>query len=333
MPPAIETHGLSKVYRSGLFGPRVKALDSLDLRVEPGEIFGFLGANGAGKTTTVKLLLRLAFPTHGEAFMLGHKIPHTKSRARIGYLPESPYFYDYATPEDILHLYADIFGMPRSTREARFGEVLERVRMTKWRKTPLRNFSKGMVQRVGVAQALLNDPELLFLDEPTSGLDPVGRAEMRDLILDLRNEGKTVFLNSHLLSEIETICDRVAILRRGKLARQGKLADLLVSEGMEVEAADVDKSLADQLTEKGHRVTFASGYLTALVKDAKDVRPTVEAIFARNGTLVKVAPQRQSLEDLFLQIEGEAFEDDDEAGGVGGSSPLAKKITTDRSEG
>jgi ABC-2 type transport system ATP-binding protein len=305
MPPAIETRGLTKVYRSGWFGPPIKALESLDLRVEPGEIFGFLGANGAGKTTTIKLLLRLAFPTAGEAYLLGHRIPHTPSRRRIGYLPENPYFYDYATPEDLLNLYADLFGIPKDLRERRIGETLERVRMSKWRKTPLKNFSKGMVQRVGVAQALLNDPDLLLLDEPTSGLDPVGRAEMRDLILDLREQGKTVFLNSHLLSEIETICDRVAILRRGQLARQGTLGDLLSMHGYEVAAENVPAGLAERLRADGHEVQFDGGTLTALLREQCDVRPVVEGIFAAQGDLIRVAPRRERLEDLFLQIEGE----------------------------
>ncbi|MBW3625634.1 MAG: ABC transporter ATP-binding protein [Armatimonadetes bacterium] len=305
MPPAIETRNLTKVYRSGRFSRPVKALDSLNLRVEPGEIFGFLGANGAGKTTTIKLLLRLSFPTSGEAYLLGHKIPHTASRARIGYLPENPYFYDYATPEELLNLYADIFGMPKDLRERRIGETLERVRMTQWRKTPLRNFSKGMVQRVGVAQALLNDPDLLLLDEPTSGLDPVGRAEMRDLIQDLREQGKTVFLNSHLLSEIENICDRVAILRRGELARQGTLNELLSVFGYEVVADHAPEPLAEKLRDRGLETLHANGRMTVLLKDPGDIRPVVEQVFAHNATLLKVAPQRERLEDLFLTVEGE----------------------------
>jgi ABC-2 type transport system ATP-binding protein len=317
LPAAIETHGLSKTYRSGFVGPRIKALDSLDLRVEPGEIFGFLGANGAGKTTTIKLLLRLAFPTSGDAYLLGHKVPHTPTRARIGYLPENPYFYDYATPEELLRLFGDIFQIPAEEKERRIGEVLERVHMAKWRKTPLRSFSKGMVQRVGVAQALLNDPELLLLDEPTSGLDPVGRAEMRDLILDLRRQGKTVFLNSHQLLEIENICDRVAILRHGQMARQGKLDDLLKKQGMEIEAQDVPQSLADRLASK-HHVRFDNGTLTMKVDHLKEVRPMVEAIYAADGTVSSVVPRRQTLEELFLEIEREGGSGSSDATGLEG---------------
>jgi ABC-2 type transport system ATP-binding protein len=309
LPAAIETHGLSKTHRSGLIGPRIKALDSLDLRVEPGEIFGFLGANGAGKTTTIKLLLRLSFPTAGEAYLLGHKVPHTATRARIGYLPENPYFYDYATPEELLRLFGDIFNIPTDEKERRIGEVLERVHMTKWRKTPLRSFSKGMVQRVGVAQALLNDPELLLLDEPTSGLDPVGRAEMRDLILDLRQQGKTVFLNSHQLLEIEHICDRVAILRHGTMARQGNLHDLLRERGMEIQAQDVPQFLADRLSSK-HEVRSEGERITVALENLKEVRPVVEAIYAANGTVLSVLPKRQTLEELFLEIEREASRSD-----------------------
>jgi ABC-2 type transport system ATP-binding protein len=309
LPAAIETHGLSKTYRSGLMGPRIKALDSLDLRVEPGEIFGFLGANGAGKTTTIKLLLRLSFPTAGEAYLLGHKVPHTATRARIGYLPENPYFYDYATPEELLRLLGGILNIPADVREKRIGDVLERVHMTKWRKTPLRNFSKGMVQRVGVAQALLNDPELLLLDEPTSGLDPVGRAEMRDLILDLRQQGKTVFLNSHQLLEIEHICDRVAILRHGTMARQGKLHDLLRERGMEIQAQDVPQFLAERLSSK-HETRSEGGQISVALENLKEVRPVVEAIYAANGTVLSVLPKRQTLEELFLEIEREGSRSD-----------------------
>ncbi len=312
LPPAIETRALTKRFRSGWFGKPVTALDSLDLVVEPGEIFGFLGANGAGKTTTIKLLLRLSFPTSGEAFLLGHRVPHTSTRARIGYLPENPYFYDYATPDELLSLYADLLGLSGALRDRRIGEALERVRMTKWRKTPIRNFSKGMTQRIGVAQALLNDPELLFLDEPTSGLDPVGRSEMRDLILDLRAAGKTVFLNSHLLSELENICDRVAILRQGRMARQGHLNELLALYGFEIVAENAPPALGDEFARAGLETETIAGRLTVDVTAQSDIRGVVERIFHHGAALVRVAPRRERLEDLFLQIEQEGQTSDAE---------------------
>src|SRR6476659_778550 len=226
--PIIEIENLSKDYEVGFVRKRkVRALDKLSLTVEQGEIFGFLGANGAGKTTTLKLLMRLTFPTEGHARILGSDIGNVAMHQRIGYLPENPYFYDYLTAREFLDYCAQIFGYPAATRRKRAADLLARVKLDEKRwDTQLRKFSKGMLQRVGLAQSLVNDPEIVFLDEPMSGLDPVGRREVRDLIASLRDDGKTVFMCSHILSDIEVLCDRVAILKRGRLAQVGHLDEL-----------------------------------------------------------------------------------------------------------
>src|SRR5512132_1614364 len=224
----IEISNLTKDYEVGFWRKRkVRALDGLSLSVEPGQIFGFLGANGAGKTTTLTLLMRLIYPTAGSARILDHDIGDVAMHARIGYLPENPYFYDYLTPREFLDYCGQLFGLDQSARRRRTEELLTLVNLdNKSWKRQLRKFSKGMLQRVGLAQALVNNPEVVFLDEPMSGLDPVGRREVRDLISELRDEGKTVFMCSHILSDIEVLCDRVAILKKGRLAQVGYLDEL-----------------------------------------------------------------------------------------------------------
>ena len=219
---AVETVGLTKDYRLGFWRGRPKrALDGLDLRVEGSEIFGLLGPNGAGKSTTLKILLRLIFPTSGTARILGRGAGDVSLRARVGYVPENPYFYDHLTAEEFLNYAGQLFGLAASERRRRVDELIERVGLSDSRRVPLGKFSKGMTQRLGIAQALINDPEVLFLDEPMSGLDPLGRREVRDLILRLKAEGKTVFFSTHILSDAEMLCDRVAILNQGRLEGAG----------------------------------------------------------------------------------------------------------------
>src|SRR6266498_1493904 len=228
MTSVIEIDNLTKDYEVGFWRKRkVRALDGLSLAINQGEIFGFLGANGAGKTTTLKLLMRLIFPTAGSARILDHDIAEVSMHSRIGYLPENPYFYDYLSALEFLNFCGQIFGLSKTDRNSRAKDLLSRVKLdeSKWN-VQLRKFSKGMLQRVGLAQALINDPEVVFLDEPMSGLDPVGRREVRDLIAALRQQGKTVFMCSHILSDIEVLCDRVAILKRGRLAQVGYLDEL-----------------------------------------------------------------------------------------------------------
>src|SRR5256885_12380668 len=220
--PIIEINNLTKDYEVGFWRKRkVRALDGLSMTVEPHQIFGFLGANGAGKTTTLKLLMRLIFPTAGSARILDRDIGDVSMHARIGYLPESPYFYDYLTAREFLNYCGELFGLDKNVRHARTEELLTRVNLDQnsWDRQ-LRKFSKGMTQRVGLAQALLNDPEIVFLDEPTSGLDPLGRLLVRDLIRELKTRGTSVFLNSHLLGEVEATCDRVVFVKQGRVIHE-----------------------------------------------------------------------------------------------------------------
>ena len=225
---AIRTEALTKHYHVGFWRPRpYVALDALTLDVGQGEVFGFLGPNGAGKTTTLKLLMQLIYPTSGRAEILGRPVGDVGVRRRIGYLPENPYFYDYLTAEELLGYFAGLFGYPAAERRRRVSALLDEVGIGAERRLQLRKFSKGMLQRVGIAQALINDPDVVFFDEPMSGLDPLGRREIRELILRLRDRGCTVFFSSHVLSDAETLCSRVAIVAGGRLAAAGDLSELL----------------------------------------------------------------------------------------------------------
>jgi ABC-2 type transport system ATP-binding protein len=307
MLPAVEINNLTKDYEVGFLRKRrVRALDGLTLKVERGEIFGFLGANGAGKTTTLKLLMSLMYPTGGGASILGRDIGDTAVHAEIGYLPEHPYFYDYLTAREFLEYCAELFGYPRAERRTRAAEQLARVRLEEksWDKQ-LRKFSKGMLQRVGLAQALVNDPAVVFLDEPMSGLDPVGRREVRDLIASLRERGTTVFFCSHILSDIEVLCDRAAVLRRGRLAHVGPLAELRAAGGeraMELivagaEAARLEAALAGV---EGARVTATPGGARVEVASERSVDDALRAVREAGASLVAVQPVGNPLEELFV---------------------------------
>jgi len=305
--PAIEINNLTKDYETGFWRKRkVRALDELSLTIEAGQIFGFLGANGAGKTTTLKLLMGLIYPTAGGARILGRDISDVSMHARVGYLPENPYFYDYLTAREFVTYCGELFRMDRSTRESRAEELLTRVNLEKksWNRQ-LRKFSKGMLQRVGLAQALVNNPEIVFLDEPMSGLDPVGRREVRDLIASLRTQGKTVFMCSHILSDIEVLCDNVAILKRGKLAHAGSLEELRARESslIEVIATGADAHEMQSQLPAGTSVTATPSGLRFEVSDERQVDAVIAAIRRVNGKLVSVQPVRQSLEDLFIDNE------------------------------
>ncbi len=304
MTTAIEIENLTKDYETGFWRKRkVRALDGLSLTVESGQIFGFLGANGAGKTTTLKLLMRLIYPTAGAARILGRDINDIAMHACIGYLPENPYFYDYLTAREFLNYCGELFGLDRATRELRTDELLTRINLeTKGWDRQLRKFSKGMLQRVGLAQALVNDPEIVFLDEPMSGLDPVGRREVRDLIASLRTQGKTVFMCSHILSDIEVLCDSVAILKHGRLAHAGSLAELRAGEKnvFEVIATGANPEvLKNHLGGSAAVMTTASGLRIEVANEA-EVDAVIAALRQASGKLVSVQPVRQSLEELFL---------------------------------
>src|SRR3954469_11652905 len=255
--PALATYDLTKEYALGFWRKRpYLALDRLTLAVEPGEVFGFLGPNGAGKTTTLKLLMRLVFPTAGRAELLGQPLGDLSVRRRIGYLPEHPYFYDYLNAEELLAYFAGLFGYRGGERRQRVDRLLDEVGIGAERRLQLRKFSKGMLQRVGIAQAVVNDPEVVFLDEPMSGLDPLGRREIRELILRLRGRGCTVFFSSHVLADAEALCSRVAVMANGRLSGTGKLSDLVAFEvrGWELVISGLSEDALDQAKRRGHVV-------------------------------------------------------------------------------
>lgn len=305
MSAAIEIDNLTKDYEVGFWRKRkVRALDALSLTVESGKVFGFLGANGAGKTTTLKLLMRLIYPTAGTARILGRDVGDVSMHARIGYLPENPYFYDYLTAREFLNYCGQLFGLDSALLERRTEELLTRVNLEKksWDRQ-LRKFSKGMLQRVGLAQALVNDPEIVFLDEPMSGLDPVGRREVRDLIASLRSQGKTVFMCSHILSDIEVLCDSVAILKNGRLAHAGSLDELRARETslIEITVTGVDAATMSPHLGSNAKVTPTASGLRIEVTEESEVDQVLAALRKADGKLVSVQPVRQSLEDLFLE--------------------------------
>ena len=302
--PIVEINNLTKDYEVGFLRKRkVRALDDLSLSVDAGQIFGFLGANGAGKTTTLKLLMRLIFPTSGTARILNRDITDVRMHEHIGYLPENPYFYDYLTARELLDYCAQIFGYPAAERKKRAADLLARVKLDEKRwDTQLRKFSKGMLQRVGLAQSLINDPEIVFLDEPMSGLDPVGRREVRDLIATLRDDGKTVFMCSHILSDIEVLCDRVAILKRGKLSQIGHLDELRQrTDGpnrMEVLAAGAEAADLQHLANADISATPRG--LRIEIGDENEIENVLAALRKAGGKVVSIQPVKQSLEELFL---------------------------------
>lgn len=309
MNQVIEIENLSKDYEVGFWKKRkVRALDGLNLQVEGGQIFGFLGGNGAGKTTTIKILMSLIFPTEGNAKILGEDISSTKMHARIGYCPENPYFYDYLTARELMNYFGELFGFDAAKRKAKTEELLTKVGLEEkaWDRQ-LRKFSKGMLQRVGLAQSLVNEPEIVFLDEPMSGLDPIGRREIRELIAGLREQGTTVFMSTHILSDIEALCDNVAILRQGKLAATGNLHELLTKSGetqmFEIVIKNVSAEMLRNEIEKigGASISAKAGGANIQVLEEKDIDAVMKLTRENGGSLVSVQPVRQSLEELFVK--------------------------------
>ncbi len=272
----IETRNLSKTYRDFWGRQKVRALKALDLEVRRGEIFGLLGPNGSGKTTTIKLLLGLLFPTSGQAYVFGEEATSVKKNERIGYLPEESYLYKFLNADETLDFYGRLFDMPAKVRKERINELIELVGLQRARRRQLREYSKGMTRRIGLAQALINDPDLLLLDEPTSGLDPIGTRDMKDLILRLRDQGKTILVCSHLLPDIQDVCDRIAILHQGELKELGRVSDLLrVEDVTQIRA----RGLSDEAKEE------------------------IRAVIARHGGVLEgIENPTTTLEQLFLEI-------------------------------
>jgi len=305
MSIAVSTQNLSKTYKTGFWrAKRLNALNDLNLEVRSNEIFGYLGPNGAGKSTTFKLLMSLIYPTSGKAEVLGRSVYDPKSRYQIGYLPENPYFYEHLSAEEFLSFYASFFGHSKAIVKGKIDYLLRLTDISHARKLQLRKFSKGMLQRVGIAQALINDPTVVFLDEPMSGLDPMGRREVRDLILSLKREGKTVFFSTHILSDVETLCDRVAVLNRGKLVGSGHLSDLISQEVTRTEIVIAQAEVSTLRQALGPAVTInQSGTTLRLeIEAVSPLAPIIEQIERASGKIVSINPVRQTMEDYFLKV-------------------------------
>ena len=326
MPDAIRVENLTKVYGK-LRAPRsqeqdasqddveaklseaqpggVVAVDNINVQVSEGEIFGFIGPNGAGKTTTIKMLLGLLFPTSGTAEILGKPAGDIEVKERISYLPESPYFYDHMTGAEMIDFYCRLFRIGKQDRKTKTIELLQKVGLGEDGGRRLREYSKGMLQRIGIAQALINDPDVLFFDEPTSGLDPIAHKDIQDTIVALRDEGKTVFLSSHQLSDVEMVCDRVAIINRGVIVKTGTLDELLHVGRTVITLHKPKDDLAERVKAHAQRVTADGDRMRVYVESEEQVHQVLD-LARESAQLVSVVPQRQSLEDLFVEIVREA---------------------------
>jgi ABC-2 type transport system ATP-binding protein len=292
---------LAKTFHLGFFRKRVEAVKHASFDVRRGEVFGYLGPNGSGKTTTLKMLMGLVFPTHGRAEVLGRPVPNREAKRRLGYLPESPYFYEYLSPEEFLDLVGALCDVPRAERRARAARLLTRVGLDHARGRPLRKFSKGMLQRIGIAQALMGDPELVVLDEPMTGLDPIGRKEIRDLMLELKREGRTVLYSTHILPDVEMTCDRVAMIFAGRIRSVGPLAELLTARLLSTEVClRHGVGHIPELPEGAKVRQTPDGMLVDLPEGA-DVDAFLKAALGSGSNILSVTPRRESLEDLFVR--------------------------------
>lgn len=303
MAVAVSMQGLTKTYIDVWNNAEVKAVDSLNLEVAEGEVFGFLGRNGAGKTTTIKMLLGLIFPTSGVGTVLGRPAGETSVKSELSYLPENPYFYENMTGWDVMDFYARLFRISEPARTQRINKALEDVRLDpKAWKRPLRGYSKGMLQRIGIAQALINNPKLLFLDEPTSGLDPIAHAELRDIIVNVGKQGKTVFLSSHQLPDVELVCSRVAIIHKGKLLASGPLNKLTAGDKVEIRGTGVNDATAARVREFIDTVECLDGRLRVPSADPGQVGSIIDLIRGAKGEVVSVVPHKRTLEEVFVDV-------------------------------
>jgi ABC-2 type transport system ATP-binding protein len=299
--PAIEILGLEKTYRVGFWRKRPKlALRPLHLTVEEGEIFGFLGPNGAGKTTTLKLLMGLVFPTSGSARILGREWTDPEVKAQIGFLPEQPYFYDYLTAHELLDYYGQLSGVPAQNRKHRIEQVLSQVGLTDVKGVQLRKFSKGMLQRAGIAQAILHNPKLVFFDEPMSGLDPLGRREVRDLMEQLKQEGKTVFFSTHILSDAEALCDRVAIIHKGELRGVGAVEEMTAGVQGKVEVIWQGTQIPASMRALGAECHVTGDTVRAVLAESQQ-DAAIDALRRERIRLIAMTPLRTSLEAYFVE--------------------------------
>jgi ABC-2 type transport system ATP-binding protein len=302
-PPTAAERFFAKLPGGASLHRQVEAVRGVSFEVHENEIFGFLGPNGAGKTTTIKMLLGLIFPTRGSAAIYGLPVTDPRARRRLGFLPENPYLYQYLTALELMDLCGRLVGLPARERRSRSRELIERVGLGHAADRPVRKYSKGMMQRLGLAQALLGDPDLLVLDEPMTGLDPIGRKEVRDLLLEEKKRGKTLFFSSHILSDVEMLCDRVAIVHRGKLAAYGRLDELLRPEvrHVEIELAGVSDALRAQLGALARDVRGVGSTALLMVEGEAGVDTVLDAARAGGARVVAVMPRRETLEDLFVR--------------------------------
>jgi ABC-2 type transport system ATP-binding protein len=299
----LEVEGLRKVFHIGFFRKRVEAVNGASFSVKRGEIFGLLGPNGAGKTTTIKAILRLIFPTEGEIRLFGRSADDREAAKRVGYMPENPYIYQYLRPLEFLDLCGRLVGLSKTDRRARSEAMIDKVGLRHAVDRPIGKFSKGMMQRIGLAQALLHDPELLILDEPMSGLDPIGRKEVRDLLLEQRERGKTLLFTSHILTDVEELCDRVVIMQRGKITSEGQVHDLVETAGrrVEIRLSGASHALKDALSSRGVILDYGGGHLTLRVEGQNAVDEIIRVSNVAGARLDAMIPERQTLEKLFLQ--------------------------------
>jgi len=315
----VEVDRIVKDYRPGFGVRRKRILHGVSFTVREGEIYGFVGPNGAGKTTTLKVLLGLIRATSGQARILGCDVSRNDFRRHIGFLPENPYFYTYLTAREILHFYARLSGVPAGGRERRVERLLGRVGLAHAADARLRTYSKGMLQRVGIAQALVHDPKVVFLDEPMSGVDPIGRKEIRDIILDLREEGKTVLMNTHILTDVEMICDRVAIIANGKIRYEGRIADFLRTDELytDVVLSHLPAEIGDRFEEQyGGHVQGVGDRIEVHVLE-KQVNELLRTALDAGAAVVSVTPARISLERIFLEAVEQSRDAEGEAAGDG----------------
>jgi ABC-2 type transport system ATP-binding protein len=309
MTAAIEVRALRKTYRPAFGGRAIPALAGIDFAVRAGELFGLLGPNGAGKTTTVKILLGLTHASSGEASLLGLPARDPESRRRVGYLPEGHRFPGYLTARQTLSVFGRMSGVSHATLKARIPGLLERVKLGEWADVKVKKFSKGMTQRLGLASALVHEPEVLLLDEPTDGVDPVGRREIRDLLRAEAAKGRAVLLNSHLLSEIELTCDRVAVLRNGRIAAMGTVEELttrreekISSKVYTLAASPLSEELLSDFFERGASPERVNGHVRVLARDAQHLNSLVDAARARGALLTELTPEKTTLEDVFVDL-------------------------------
>ncbi|HEX7615048.1 MAG TPA: ABC transporter ATP-binding protein [Thermoanaerobaculia bacterium] len=309
MTAAIEVRGLEKTYREGLGGREVRALAGIDLAVQPGELFGLLGPNGAGKTTTMKILLGLTHPSAGCASLLGMPVSDPRSRRRVGYLPEGHRFPGYLTARQTLSIFGRMSGVAPGELKTRIPALLHTVKLSEWMDVKVKKFSKGMTQRLGLAAALVHEPEVLLLDEPTDGVDPVGRREIRDLLKAEAAKGRAILLNSHLLSEIELTCDRVAVLRKGVVAAMGTVEELTKRDGKKdalkvyrFAASPLSEELVADLRARGAGAERVNGHVRLTARDAAHLNELVDATRARGALLTELTPEKSTLEDVFVDL-------------------------------